>query len=158
MPCLLKVRNAVRLMCVIFWATAMNAQTFAPHNVTWTTPGKNAQDSMPIGNGDLAANVWTEQNGAIMLLVAKSGAWTETGKLVNWSAEFRLHASYKTVVEGRVEEGKLVTLKVTPASRKTDVLLALDPRSRWRAQKTKASSARDEAFVFCAMTRKNYVV
>ena len=37
---------------------------------------------MPLGNGDLAANVWTEQNGDLVLLVAKSDAWTETGKLV----------------------------------------------------------------------------
>lgn len=37
---------------------------------------------MPIGNGDLAANVWTEQNGELVLLVAKSDAWTELGKLV----------------------------------------------------------------------------
>jgi hypothetical protein len=37
---------------------------------------------MPIGNGDLAANVWTEQNGDLVLLVAKSDAWTEIGKLV----------------------------------------------------------------------------
>ena len=44
--------------------------------------GSNENDSMPIGNGDLAANVWTEQNGDVVLLVAKADAWTETGKLV----------------------------------------------------------------------------
>ena len=37
---------------------------------------------MPIGNGDLAANVWTEQNGDLVLLMAKADAWTELGKLV----------------------------------------------------------------------------
>ena len=56
---------------------------FIPENdVTWTTLGKDENDSMPIGNGDLAANVWTEQNGDLVLLVSKSDAWTETGKLV----------------------------------------------------------------------------
>ena len=59
------------------------AADFATVNdVTWTTPGTNENDSMPIGNGDLAANVWTEQNGDLVLLVAKSDAWTEWGKLV----------------------------------------------------------------------------
>jgi hypothetical protein len=29
-------------------------------DVTWTSLGQNESDSMPIGNGDLAANVWTE--------------------------------------------------------------------------------------------------
>src|ERR1700678_3925869 len=51
------------------------------NDVEWTELGHNENDSMPIGNGDLAANVWTEQNGDLMLLVAKSDAWTELGKL-----------------------------------------------------------------------------
>ena len=52
------------------------------NDVTWTELGHNENDSMPIGNGDLAANVWTEQNGDLMLLVAKADAWAELGKLV----------------------------------------------------------------------------
>jgi alpha-L-fucosidase 2 len=52
------------------------------NDFTWTTLGQNENDSMPIGNGDLAANVWTEQNGNIVLLVAKADSWTEMGKLV----------------------------------------------------------------------------
>ena len=54
----------------------------AQNDVTWTMLGKNENDSMPIGNGDLAANVWTEQSGDVVLLVAKADAWTEMGKLV----------------------------------------------------------------------------
>ncbi len=54
----------------------------AANDVAWTTLGSNENDSMPIGNGDLAANVWTERNGELVLLVAKSDAWTELGKLV----------------------------------------------------------------------------
>jgi alpha-L-fucosidase 2 len=52
------------------------------NDVAWTTLGQNENDSMPIGNGDLAANVWTEQTGDLVLLVAKADAWTELGKLV----------------------------------------------------------------------------
>jgi alpha-L-fucosidase 2 len=54
----------------------------AANDVTWTTPGTNENDSMPLGNGDLAANGWTEQNGDLVLLLAKADAWTETGQLV----------------------------------------------------------------------------
>lgn len=54
----------------------------AANDVAWTTLGRDENDSMPIGNGDLAANVWTEQSGDLVLLVAKSDAWTEMGKLV----------------------------------------------------------------------------
>ena len=54
----------------------------AANDVTWTTPGKDENDSMPIGNGDLAANVWTESNGDLILLLAKSDAWSEQGKIL----------------------------------------------------------------------------
>src|SRR4029077_19008704 len=54
----------------------------AANDVTWNSPGTNENDSMPLGNGDVAANVWTEQNGDLVLLVAKADAWTELGKLV----------------------------------------------------------------------------
>jgi hypothetical protein len=54
----------------------------AENDVTWTTLGTNENDSMPLGNGDIAANVWTEQNGDVVLLVAKSDAWAETGALM----------------------------------------------------------------------------
>ena len=54
----------------------------AANDVTWTSPGRDENDSMPIGNGDFAANVWTEQNGDLVLLLAKADAWTEMGQLV----------------------------------------------------------------------------
>jgi len=39
-----------------------------------------------------------------------------------WDAAFKLNAPHKTTVEGRVSKGKLVYLKVTPASRLADVV------------------------------------
>jgi alpha-L-fucosidase 2 len=56
---------------------------FAESNdVTWNSLGTDENDSMPLGNGDLALNVWTEQNGDVVLLLAKSDAWSENGQLV----------------------------------------------------------------------------
>src|SRR5882762_5900126 len=54
----------------------------AANNVTWHSLGTNENDSMPLGNGDIALNVWTEQNGDIVLLLAKSDAWSENGQLL----------------------------------------------------------------------------
>jgi hypothetical protein len=51
-------------------------------DVVWNSPGKNFKDSMPIGNGDLGLNVWTEQNGDLVFLVGKDDAWTENAQLV----------------------------------------------------------------------------
>jgi len=64
------------------FAQASGNPFVSANDVTWTELGHNENDSMPIGNGDLAANIWTEQNGDLMLLVAKVDAWTELGKLV----------------------------------------------------------------------------
>ncbi|GGW41929.1 DUF5703 domain-containing protein [Arenibacter certesii] len=40
----------------------------------------------------------------------------------NWNANFKLQAPMNTVVEGKVENGKLTDLKVTPESRRKDVI------------------------------------
>ena len=54
----------------------------AANDVTWNSLGTNENNSMPLGNGDIALNVWTEKNGDIVLLLAKSDAWSENGQLL----------------------------------------------------------------------------
>jgi hypothetical protein len=39
-----------------------------------------------------------------------------------WTVSFKLHAPYHTTVEGRVENGKVLDLKVTPESRRKDIV------------------------------------
>jgi len=63
-----------------------------PYRVVWSTPGKDYRDSMPIGNGDLAANVWTEANGDVVLLLSKTDAWSENGELLKLG-RVRIHLS-----------------------------------------------------------------
>ncbi len=41
---------------------------------------------MPIGNGDIGLNVWTEPNGDVLLLIAKTDAWSENGELLKIGA------------------------------------------------------------------------
>ncbi len=40
----------------------------------------------------------------------------------DWDVDFKLHAPASTVVEGRVRDGKLTDLTVTPAERRADVV------------------------------------
>jgi alpha-L-fucosidase 2 len=54
----------------------------ASNNVEWHSLGTDENDSMPLGNGDIAANVWTEKNGDIVLLIGKADAWAETSSLL----------------------------------------------------------------------------
>src|SRR5260370_36274418 len=77
------VRHALCLACLgAVVAVAAENSFVSLNDVTWTTLGQNENDSMPIGNGDLAANVWTEQNGDLLVLVAKADSWTDLGQLV----------------------------------------------------------------------------
>jgi hypothetical protein len=141
-----------------------HAKQLSAFDVVWNEPGKGAADSMPLGNGEIGLNVWTEfpafwerghdympdednggngENGLQEMLMQTSGrqitllpAWPK-----NWNTEFKLHAPYETTVEGRVVNGKLVDLKVTPEARKSDVTVAgtqaisgLDRQGPWTRQ------------------------
>lgn len=46
-------------------------------NVVWNEPGTSSADSMPLGNGDISLNVWTEPSGDVVFYIGKSDAWTE---------------------------------------------------------------------------------
>jgi len=46
------------------------------YNVVWDSPSKDYNGSMPIGNGDLAANVWVEPTGDLIFYLSKSDSWT----------------------------------------------------------------------------------
>ncbi|HAZ04625.1 MAG: hypothetical protein A2W90_06860 [Bacteroidetes bacterium GWF2_42_66] len=56
--------------------------TLEDYNIQWNTPGINSQGSMPIGNGDIGANVWVEENGDLVFYVSKTDAWNEYGHLL----------------------------------------------------------------------------
>ena len=50
-----------------------------------------------------------------------------------WDADFKLHAPYRTVIEGKVRNGRLTELVVTPAARRADVIdCEEDARGRGR--------------------------
>jgi alpha-L-fucosidase 2 len=50
------------------------------NDVVWDEPGSTSAESMPIGNGDIGLNVWTEQNGDIVFYIGKTDAWSENPK------------------------------------------------------------------------------
>ena len=77
-------RTIVNALLPILLTSVLGAREmdFAANDVTWDSLGTNENSSMPLGNGDLALNVWTEQTGDIVLLMAKADAWSENGQLL----------------------------------------------------------------------------
>lgn len=58
------------------------ADWLQPYSVVWDSPSKDFSGSMPLGNGDIAANVWVENGNELVLLLGKSDAWDENCKLL----------------------------------------------------------------------------
>ena len=80
------------------------------YNIKWNTPGINALGSMPVGNGDIGANVWVEPNGDLVFYISKTDAWSEMGRLlklgrVRVSITPRPLITNKFAQELRLEEG-----------------------------------------------------
>jgi len=42
-----------------------------------------------------------------------------------WDVSFKLHAPYNTTVEGALKNGQIVSMKVTPESRRNDLEIML---------------------------------
>ena len=47
------------------------------YNLTYTDFSEDSQGSLPIGNGDIGLNLWTEPNGDIIFYIGKSDSWSE---------------------------------------------------------------------------------
>ncbi len=52
------------------------------YNVKWDELGKDSLDSMPLGNGDIGLNVWTEQNGNVVFFIGKTDAFSENNRIL----------------------------------------------------------------------------
>ena len=73
------------LLCLLLAATlsahsaleGVSTRALDACDVVWSTPGKTSEDSMPLGNGDIGLNVWTEPNGDIVFYISKTDAWSE---------------------------------------------------------------------------------
>lgn len=62
-------------------AESNGAQLVSRYDVLWNSPSQDAAGSMPIGNGDLAANVYAVANGDFCLLLSKSDAFDGQGNI-----------------------------------------------------------------------------
>ncbi len=88
---------------------------FWPHTIDWA-PDHNWGGSGMIGMQEMVmqTHALPGDRGTIRLLPA----WPK-----DWDVDFKLHAPYTTVVEGRFQAGKMDFLEVTPKERKSDLII-----------------------------------
>jgi hypothetical protein len=51
-------------------------------NVVWSTPGKDAGDSMPLGNGEVGVNLWVETGGDLHFYISRTDSLSEISRLL----------------------------------------------------------------------------
>jgi len=74
---------AFAVLAIFFRPLACMAQVkLAPYNVAWDSQSSGPSGSMPIGNGDIGANVWVDSSGALQLYISKTDAYSEIGRLL----------------------------------------------------------------------------
>jgi hypothetical protein len=67
----------MRCWLLLILTAFLGAADPSRHDLTWTGLGKDAGDSVPLGNGDVALQVRTEANGPLVVVIAKNDAWAE---------------------------------------------------------------------------------
>jgi len=51
-------------------------------NVIWNSQSNDSWGSMPVGNGDIGANVWVTPDGELQFYISKTDAWSGNGRLL----------------------------------------------------------------------------
>ena len=77
-----KIKYLLIALLLIAGSESIIGQNVAQYNVAWHELGDDENASMPFGNGEIAGNVWTEQNGDVILLLARTDAWSENAQLL----------------------------------------------------------------------------
>lgn len=72
----------MKKMCIMMGLLAVVSMVKAqPADYIWTSPSRNASESMPCGGGDIGMNVWVE-NGDLLFYLSRSGTFDEHNTLL----------------------------------------------------------------------------
>lgn len=102
------------------------------YDVTGTQMSRGgSMESVPIGNGDITANVWVDEGGDLLFYIGKSDTWSEAGRLLK-IGRVRVHLTPNPFVEGasfhqclHLLDGSFSVQTTTPSG-KVDIRLWVD--------------------------------
>lgn len=80
-----RIINNLFIIIVLCFGSSCSLQSvekLTECNVIWDSQSTDSWGSMPIGNGDIGANVWVNPNGELEFYISKTDAWSENGRLL----------------------------------------------------------------------------
>jgi hypothetical protein len=112
------------LFATLLLATVARAGNVDRYNVVWDSPSRDWHGSMPIGNGDVAANVWVEPTGDLVVLLSKSDALDANARLLKLG-QLRIRLTPAPVAAGTAFRQELDLKSGTILIRSGDVGISL---------------------------------
>lgn len=76
------MNHAYILLILLFLSINLYPYDIKKYNVIWNTYSENSWGSMPIGNGDIGANVWVNREGELEFFISKTDAFSELNQLL----------------------------------------------------------------------------
>ena len=80
--CSNRIQSILILLLLVSVITISAQPDLSPYRVIWTSQSVNSSGSMPLGNGDIGSNVWVSPEGTLHLLLSKTDAMSEIGRLL----------------------------------------------------------------------------
>ncbi|KIO75295.1 hypothetical protein TH53_21620 [Pedobacter lusitanus] len=81
----MKIKNRIYVLLILLifcWQFGIAQDKIEDYNVLWTTASDNEAGNMPLGNGSLGSNIWTEKNGDLLLYLSRNDAHSELQRLL----------------------------------------------------------------------------
>lgn len=132
--------NNYRSLLIVFFLTILHIDVWAQSNIVnnysvlWNSPSENASGAMPIGNGEVGANVWMEKNGNLVFYLSRTDAWSENSSLYKLG---KIRISFYPALQGKevsfkqflnLEEGK-IEIEITKKEEKLRLNFLVDSES-----------------------------
>ena len=70
------------LIILVLGLTTAAQDPLTRYNIIWDSPSEDYNGSMPIGNGDIGANVWVEEGGDLLFYIGKTDSYSENVRLL----------------------------------------------------------------------------
>ncbi|MCF7973492.1 MAG: DUF5703 domain-containing protein, partial [Phycisphaerae bacterium] len=75
-------RSMVWLLAAATLGAPQGKDALGSGRLVWTSPSQDSRGAMPIGNGEVGANVWVETNGDLLFYLSRTDAWSENCRLL----------------------------------------------------------------------------